>query len=421
MTEEQKAEVLAMIKAETNDKTSVNLELTPELAEKIEETFRKGVENLQEKQKKFSYHGTAQAQAELNAATKKAEVNEFIRAVARGDVEKAVAISDVRAEALSYTKKDFYEQNIRTKVITSAGSAGSDFLVPEIFETEVQAFFDSYDEIIQDADVQNYNKPGNLFNLNELDTRVTVWASDENSTGMTSSQPSFSEPQIGITDWIGATTITLDFFEDTEVDIMSLLSRLYGEEMAKKVQARLINGDVTVSGVVTKGILNAAGLNQVFIANTAGGYSTVAAGDIEEAFFDAISIDSFQRENQDGKWYMNALTLQKLRNNIRTNASNKDMLSVFDQYQMTLLGKPIRFSNQFPTPATTVSDPFIVYGNLKNHLKIRRKRGMTMKINDQGTTRDGRNLNYQLGRELVVSQRIGHQIVLPEGLTVICT
>src|SRR5690606_24026898 len=115
--------------------------------------------------------------------------------------------------------------------------------------------------------------------------------SDEDSAGYTASQPSYSQPQIGLTTWIGSSTITLEFLEDTEVDIMSDLSRQFGEEMAKKVQARLINGDVTVSGVVTKGILNTAGTNEILMLNTASGFSGIAAYDIENAYFDAISTD----------------------------------------------------------------------------------------------------------------------------------
>lgn len=401
--------------------TEVKVVLTDEITEKIEEMFRKSFEAKEKAEKNFRLHGTENDKVEVTKAQQKAEVADFIRAVARGDREKATEYSDKRAKSLRLNEYELIDRRIATKAISSSGAAGSDYLVPTVFEAEILATFDSYDEIISDADVKSFNRPGNVFNLNELDTRVVVWASDEDSTGMTASQPTYSEPMIGLTDWLGSTTITLDFLEDTEVDIMSDLSRQFGEEMAKKIQARLINGDVTVSGVVTKGVLNTSGLNEVLIANTTGGFATVTANDIENAFFDAISVDHFQRENQNGTWYMNAVTLYNLRKNIRSSSSDRDYLSIFDPVKMTLMGRPLKLTNQFPTPTTTTSDPFVLYGNLRNHLKIRRKRGITMKVNDQGTTRDGRNLNYQLGRELVVSQRIGHQVVLAEGLTVLAT
>ena len=395
--------------------------ITKEMAERIEESVRKAIEDVKGKQKKFAFHGGSDNEAELNKAEAKKEAAEFIQAVARGDSEKATAISDKRAKALNYGNRDFIEQHIATKTIDIAGSAGSDYLVPTVFETQILETFDTYDEIISDADVQSFNRPGHIFDLNELSTRIVVWPSDEDSAGTTASQPTYTQPQIAIGDWFGSTDITLDFLEDTEVDIMADLSRQFGEEMAKKFQARLVNGDVTISGVVTKGITNTSGLNEVLIANTTGGFSSIVANDIENAYFDAISIDHFQNENRNGTWYMNGVTLYNLRKNIRAGSTLNDVISIFDPVAMTLMGRPLKVSNQMPTPTTTTSDPFVVYGNLRNHLKIRRKRGITMKVNDQGTSKSGRNLNYQLGRELVVTQRIGHAVVLAEGLTIIST
>lgn len=399
----------------------VSVVLTKELVEKIEESAVRAAEKVKEAQKSFRFHGSSESEKELDLAEQKQKATQFVRAVARGDHETAVGISDERAKTLNFGHKDFIEAGVTTKAISSAGAAGSNYLVPIVFENEIYGTFDSYSEIIRDADVRDFNKPGSSFSLNEIDTRVVVWAADEDATGMTASQPTYSEPRIGLTDWMGSTDITLDFLEDTEVDIMSDLSKQYGEQMAKKIQARFINGDVTVSGVVTKGLINTSGLNEVLIANTTGGYSTVIASDIENAYFSAIAIDSFQEANLDGKWYMHPATLQKLRANVRATTTAQDEISVFDPYKMTLLGRPVVFTNLMPTPATTTSDPFILYGNLRNHLVIRRKRGMTMKLNNMGTSRSGRNLNYQLGQELVVSQRIGHQIVLAEGLTIIST
>jgi len=197
---------------------------------------------------------------------------------------------------------------------------------------------------------------------------------------------------------------------------MSNLAQQFGEQMAKAVQGRLINADVTISGVVTKGIFNVAGANVVETGITTGGYVSVTAGDIENLWFDSIAVDGFQASNKNGQFYMHPLVMQKLRANIRTATSDRDYLTVFDSAEMTLMGRPIILTNQAPIPTTTTSNPFVVYCDLAQHLKVRRKRGITMKVNDTGTTKGGRNLNYQLGRELVVSQRIGHQVVLAEGI-----
>lgn len=415
MAQDKELEALEAAKeAEKAATTEVSVEITKEMAEKFEEFEAKLDEKIGSIKKSFAFHGTEQESAkELTKAQKAKQAVEFVKAVQGGDVVTARKYSDERANALGWSERE--------KALSDAGSAGSEYLVPTVFETEIRATFDNYDEIIRDADVQTVNRPGYVFNLNELDTRVVAWFTDEDGAGLTASQPTFSEPQIAIADLMGSTDLTLDFMEDTEVDIMSNLSRQYGEQFAQKIQARLINGDVTVSGVVTKGIFNAAGTNEILIANTTSGYSGVTADDIENAYFSAISIDHFQQANKDGSWYMSALTLQKLRANIRAASGDNDTISVFDPARMTLSGRPVVLTNQAPTPATTTSNPFIVYGNLANHLKVRRKAGLTMKLNDMGTSRAGRNLNWQPGRELVVRQRIGHQVVLTEGLTVIKT
>jgi HK97 family phage major capsid protein len=113
--------------------------------------------------------------------------------------------------------------------------------------------------------------------------------------------------------------------------------------------------------------------------------------------------------------------VQALRSNIRSATADRDYLSVFDTAQMSMLGRPVVMTNQAPVPTVTTSAPIALYGNLNRHLKIRRKRGMTVKVNDSGTSLSGRNLNYQLGRELVFSQRIGHQLVLVDGMVHLVT
>lgn len=377
--------------------------LTKEINEMIEESVRKGMETLKEKQKAFRFHGSAASEREAVMAEKKADAALFIKSLATGDMAYAQQLHDQRAKALNV-----------------GNDATGGYLVPDIHETEILATYDSYSQIIADADVQMYNKPGNVFKLNELDTRVLVFASDENSTGLTGSTPSFSEPSIGITDWIGSTDITLDMLEDTEADLMTAINRMYTEQFAKALQARLINGDATVSGVVTKGIFNAANTNTVDIAATASGYTGLTFGDLRNAYYSAVSIASFQDSNSDGKFYMNALAYQAAEDNLIAGSSNY-FLDPRGAATFKALGRDVVVTNLAPIPTTTTSNPFVVYGNLKRHLKIRIKRGMTMKVNENGTSASGRNMNYQPGRELVVTQRVGHQVVLPEGLTLIRT
>lgn len=409
MTDEERtqlADLQAKAEALKEPATEVSVKIDAEFSEKLEEAVQKAAEKLVEKQKAFRFHGSKTSELEAAAAQKKSDAVEFIKAVATGDKQKAFDLGGgmERRKALN---------------ISNDGTGG--YLVPEIFETSILATFDGYSEIIADADVQTFNRPGNLFNFNELSTRVLAFYVDENSAGLTASTPTYTEPQLAIADLIGSTDLTLDFMEDTEADIMADLSAQFGEVMAQKLQARLINGDVTVNGVVTKGIFNSPSINAIYTTNTASGYTGIIPADLEAMFFSAISVDHFQTANKNGKFYMHPLVLQSLRANIRAAATTNDYLSVFEPSGASILGRPIVMTNQAPIPTTTTSNPFVVYGDLRKHLMVRRKRGITMKINDSGTSAGGRNLNYQLGRELVVSQRIGHQVVMRGGLTVLHT
>lgn len=376
----------------------VKFTITPEFEEKVEEGVAKALEAREAARKQVYFHGTQESQAELDSKEKSAEAYEFLRDAAKGmDARTSEVIKRVHSS--------------REKAITGGVDANGGFLVPEVFETDIRASFDSYSELISDSNVINVNKPGRIFNLNELVTRVSTFRTSEDSwAGLTASTPTFSEPQIGIDGYGGAVTIFDNFIEDAELDIMPNLARQFGESLARNFQTTLATRIVTASGVVSRGIFVAGnGMTTVSQATTSSGYTAVGAQDIENMYFTAINVDHYQDANKEGKFYMSPLAYRSLRANVRQ-ANDQDYLSLFDPVAMTFLGRPIVLLNLAPTPATTVSNPYIVYGNLSRIVNVVRKRGMTMKINTQGTSLDGVNLNYQLGRELVVSERIGHQL-----------
>lgn len=392
----------------------VKIKVDELFAEKTEEAVAKLSEALDAKIKKFSFHGgSEESKAELKDVSQKLTTANFVKAMATASPRNPEAY-----KILDAVHAD------RLKTINHTDDSTGGFLVPTVFETQIQETFDTYSEFIQDADVQDYNKAGHVFNLNELSSdRVVVYYNvTEDSTGVTASTPTYTEPQIAVSDMLGSTDITLDFLEDKEVDIMADLSRQYGEQMAKVFQNELINGDTTVSGIVQKGVINLASTANYDIAATASGYTGVSFKDLEGAYAAAVSIDHFQDANRDGKFYMNESAWQAVKDNLVTDSSGGQYsYNPFTGVEYRANGRPVVTTNQLPTPATTTSNPFIVYANLNKHLKIRRKRGMTMKVNDQGTSLGGRNLNYQLGRELVVSQRIGYVYVLQAGITLIRT
>lgn len=386
--------------------TKAKFVITQEVADRIEESVKKAFSDLKESRKSFNFHGTESAKQELTKAQKQFAGAEFVKAIATNDVATA--------------QKYHNERLTRNKTLNVTTDANGGYLVPDVHESEIYETFDNYSEIIRDCDVKTYNRAGRVFDLNELDTRVQVYFTDENSTGTTASTPTFAAPQIAVYDILGSADMTQDFLEDQEADIMGSLSRQFGEAMAKGIQDRLINRTVTVSGVVMPGIATVAGTT-VSMGATGGGYTGVTFRDFRDMYYNAIAIDHFQDSNMDGKFYLHPFAVQAATNNAENTTVSNFFINPFAQLPTDIAGRPYVMTNQMPTPATTTSNVFAVYGNLSRHVKIRRKRGVTMKLNDSGTSLGGRNLNYQLGREIVMSQRLGHQIILRDGLVQLVT
>lgn len=381
------------------------LSITAETQEKLEEMAQRAVEKAEQKRKELTFHGTEQSEKEYSQAEKRAKAAQFLHTAASGSFDELKQLNS----------------EINQKAVNVSDDSTGGFLVPDVFESEVQATFDSYNEIISDADVQNFNRPGNTFKLNELDTRMDFYFTGEDSSGVTASTPTFTEPQIAIYKVLGTADITEDFMEDNETDILSLLSSIAGEGMAKKIQPRLLNDIVTESGVTLYGVGSKGNGATTVTMSASGGYTNITADDTRRAYFQAINLDHFQDANKDGKFYMNPLVMQEILEDVAANAGGQYSYSPFAAPAERLAGRPVVLTNQAGTPTTTTSEVVALYGNLNRHLKIRRKRGMTMKVNTSGTSLGGRNLNYQEGRELVFTQRIGHQTVLRDGLVHLVT
>lgn len=408
MTEEVKKDSV-----KKSDGAEAKVTVTKELVEMVEESVAKAVEGAIKAKKELRFHGTKQAESKATKADKKVELNTYVKSLM---ISKD---SEEYGEAMKVIKNAHIA---RAKTITGSVDANGGFLVPTVFETPILETFDTYDEVTRLYNMVDFNRPGKVFNLNELSSRVQVYRGVGENYNGTASTPTFTEPQIAIDNYFGATTITEDFMEDTETDIMSSLRQQYGEQFNKVWQNTTINSTITVSGVVSNGFF-VKGNGATTVTGTTGSYTSLQAEDLEKLYFTAISIDSYQDSNKNnGVFVMHPLTLQALRSNIRSAGNQNDFISLFNnEVEMTILGRPVITTNQAPTPATTTSDPYVFYGDLSKHVQARRKRGLTMKINDQGTTLDGRNLNYQLGRELVLTMRVGAQITETIGMTHLIT
>jgi HK97 family phage major capsid protein len=397
--EQAKADLNALL-TETSKEKEVTISLPENFSEVLEESVAKALEAKEKAQKKFKFQGSEASKKELDAVTKKAEGNLFIKHVWQGDYAQAGQLSSVQ---------------YRAKALGEATAATAGVLVPELFESTIYSNFDTFSEIIGDARVVDYRGAGDVVNLNQLDAKVVVYETAEFTT-TTASTPSYSAPNIEFTKYTAEVVMSEELLEDTEADLLGNLSEQIGEKYAEKVQDRLVNR----STADQQGLLQVSGVTVV----TAGNRSSFANLTFKDllALKTRIATSYNKREADMGKFYMAPGAWEAVINNTTTAGSgfSQYALNPFEGTPKRAHGNDVRVLNEIASP-TVSGTKFVVFSDLSRHLVIGRKRGMRLKVNTTGTASDGTNLNTEDARQLVMTARIGHVVVLPSGVAILVT
>lgn len=386
-------EVEAM--AEADKGSEVSIKLPENFDEIIAEKVAKASEAHAKAQKKFNFTNKVEDKAKMDKSAKVAEANKFIQLVAKGNYAEAAELETVKS---------------RAKALDSQTSATAGVLVPEIFESEIFSNFDTFNEIIGDARVITTNQPGDVINYRQLDSKVTVYQVGELEP-VTASNPSYTNPDLYFDKYMAEVVMSEELLEDTDTDLMSNLSTQINEKYAQTIQNRFVNSAVTNK----EGLLQWAGTGVVTIGN-AGSYLNTTFADLKQ-MQTAMSANYNKSEAQTGRYYMNVLTWDAIIDNTTTSGSAYSQYAInpFEGTPARAHGRDVRVVNEIATPTVT-GTKFAIFADLSKHLIIARKRGLRMAVNTTGTASDGTNLNTEDARQLVMSARIGHVVVLPSGV-----
>lgn len=365
-----------------------------ELAEVIAETSAKMAEKTAKAEKKFVLTNSAVDSKKLEAKKAIQEELKFIKSVYSNDRNTIEEIVGSRAKALN----------------EGTGADGG-YLVPATFEQRIFMTLDDFSEIIKNANVVRMTS--NVQKLNEVSTKVTAYKITELGK-ITGSYPTYSEPVLTTEKYGGSTDMSEELLEDAEVDVLNNLATQFGEQIAYKLQDSLINSVVSNS----EGLLQVSGVTAFAMATT-GTYANVQYEDLKKMKYTLMAINGYKAEAMNGKYYMNPATWDAYISNTYENTNNL-FVNPFEGVPLKVESQDVILLNEIAAPTVTASK-FVIYSDLSKHLVIGERRALRMKVNTQGTSYSGVNLNYQDAREMVVTARFAQVTVLENGIVILKT
>lgn len=366
-----------------------------EVGEMLREAVAKSLEAEKNYARKFRFTESAEDGAKLAQVEKQVGVVKFLNALKNEDWNYVREQSAQRAKALNET---------------TANAGG--YLVPEEFERMLNSAYDEYSEIRRDATVLSMSS--DVKRLNELTAKVSVAKKGE-LVAIVDTVPTFGESVLTAEKYTASTTLSEELIEDSEIDIVSEIARMFGEQIAYAEQNSFVNSAVSGS----EGLLQVAGVTAI---------SLITGTTFAELSFDDLaamqkSLFTYNKaEAMRGKFYMSMTAYNALRTSKASTSGNYFYMPAVPTQEApaTAWGRPIVVLNEFPTTTATATK-FVVYADLKKHFFIGDRRGIRIKVNTSGTSASGHNLNIQDAREMVVTKRTAQATSLEAGIITLAT
>jgi HK97 family phage major capsid protein len=368
-----------------------------ELKAFAEELAAKNAAAIEKSRKAVNLSGDMGDKVKLEVHKKLEPTVKFFNALQKEDMDTVKSMHESRAKALN----------------EGTGSAGG-FLVPIEFEKFVNRKVDDFNVLRRSGRVLPMSS--NQKNLNELVTDVAVSIIGEGAQ-ITESDPVFGEPILTARKYAAITAWTNELMDDDETDIglANLLAERFAEGIAKKEEDEFVNG-VTAG---SEGLLQVTGTTAVTMAAGKTSFADVEVSDI----FDMITkIQEYSlMEAKNAKLFMSPYTWQALSKDQPTNATYYLNPVPGGQTPLQIKGVPVELVNAFPGLAEdAVSTGFIVLSDLSKHLFIGDRKGMSVKVSEDGTV-GANNLFEEDKRALRVVKRTANTTSLESGIVVLET
>lgn len=203
----------------------------------------------------------------------------------------------------------------------------------------------------------------------ELTLAAVSWTAEE--TGATAGEPTFGEVELNAKKLDGYARVTNELLEDSDYDIVSLLTEQFAYAVAVELDNQVLNG----SGDPTSGVLTAKAGNSVITNGDA--FSTIGADDFSEAIYKVGA-----KYRMGAKFVLGNIGLHYART-LKDSNNNPIWAHPAQAQPGTVWGVPIIESEQI-TDTTGASTAFAAYGNFKRVLIGRRKGAMRLDVDPFG-------------------------------------
>lgn len=291
---------------------------------------------------------------DMKELTKEQRVNKFIRAVAKGDVAVQKALSEGT---------------------TTAGG----FLVPEEFRLAVIRVAEEYGLIRRLANV--FPTGLDTINLAASNAENTVAWISENSI-ITETTASFTSPTIAIKKLAGITAMSKELFNDEKANLLSFISGVFGEDIAKKEDQAGLIGDGTSTYGSQTGLLNVSGINALAAPSGATSYFDFTADDYLDTIFQSAMTGG---SRSGGAFVMHPIVFSKLRK-VKTSGSGEYVVQMptAPGVPPSIWGYPIEVSEVMPS-TDAAATKFVGFANFRRHCYFADRQSMELTIGTEGT------------------------------------
>jgi HK97 family phage major capsid protein len=368
-----------------------------EVKELVDEAVAKYTEKMSAAKKKFDLSGKETDKKEVKRLEKRDATIKWMKGMTYGNKKLLEEVHNDRAKALTDA---------------GTGSTGSEYLVPEEFESAVIKYNQQYNQIRQFCSTVSMNS--DVKRLNSLSGEPTAYIVGETNT-ISSSDMTFEEPVLTAKKYAAINEWSTEFGEDNEVDnILNLMAERIGRAIAKKEQDQFING--TTDG--SEGLLQVTGVTTTTL-DSGTGFTNVDWDDLSDMVAELQEVDLMDVEN--ARFYMSPSVYNELRQ-LKTSdnqyylpaAPNQDNRPAAWGYEIVLV-------NEMPkVTASASATKFIVFSDLSRHGFVGDRRGITSKVAEEGTV-GSNNLFEQDMKALRVTKRTAFTTALEDGIVTLAT
>lgn len=286
-------------------------------------------------------------------------------------------------------RKDFATLASLKAMNEGTGSAGG-YVVPQEWSDTVDRVVDDYGLIRKLARIVPMGR--DVMNMPTLSTKPTVYWPGEATAG-TASSAVLASPTLTAKTLVGLTSLSNELLEDANVDVVSFLADIIGEQIAGEEDKQGLVG----TGSPFTGVLSDTSATITTIAdddcNPTGDELRTAIAQIKPTLLSGCvwvmhrSVWASIQKLTGNSQYLVSLAVPVIGPGVVGGVASAGQGGLAGAYQGTIWGYPVLLSEQCPAQnATTepVSTSFAVFGNFKKFYFGNRKQ-MTMDISSEAT------------------------------------